>query len=249
MMLMDLITLFIIECQITTPPSTRRCLCFLLSTGSTLIQLYLSFDSSFSAPKSVDHSFRPNTYDKSPTCYWRSWYCWRGRIAFKNPRNAATHGSAWKRKNDFVHVKCTVEGSIPSEGRSVEERTELIHHKIDLVMKGSQEADERWLDSKVRCSPGGGDYTIICCTKGSQFSQQSSTNSTNWSRQLQNDCDVTELKEKLRNAEEEIRHLRLEKVSVKKKLNATKMELDSLIRSYDELQAEYNESGFLQVWW
>jgi chromosome segregation ATPase len=99
----------------------------------------------------------------------------------------------------------------------------------------------------VRCSPGGGDYTIICCTKGSQFSQQSSTNSTNWSRQLQNDCDVTELKEKLRNAEEEIRHLRLEKVSVKKKLNATKMELDSLIRSYDELQAEYNESGFLQV--
>jgi hypothetical protein len=27
------------------------------------------------------------------------------------------------------------------------------------------------------------------------------------------------------------------------------MELDSLIRSYDELQAEYNESGFLQVWW
>jgi hypothetical protein len=39
----------------------------------------------------------------------------------------------------------------------------------------------------------------------------------------------------------------LEKVSVKKKLNATKMELDSLIRSYDELQAEYNESGFLQV--
>jgi len=60
-----------------------------------------------------------------------------------------------------------------------------------------------------------------------------------WSRQLQNDRDVVEYKEKLHAAEEEIKALRLEKVSIQSEVNATNMELSALIREFDDLQEEY----------
>jgi kinesin family protein C1 len=63
--------------------------------------------------------------------------------------------------------------------------------------------------------------------------------SSGWNRQLQNDRDVAELKERLRSAEDEIDSIRLTKVSVEKELHGTKIELDSLYRSFDELQTEY----------
>ena len=62
-----------------------------------------------------------------------------------------------------------------------------------------------------------------------------------WNRQLQNDRDVADLKEKLRHSEEEIKFLRLEKVSVESELGGTQMELSSLTRTYAELSAEYEE--------
>ena len=60
-----------------------------------------------------------------------------------------------------------------------------------------------------------------------------------WSRYLQVERDVTDLKEKLQCAEEEIRAGRLDRVSVEKELHATKIELDSIVRAYEELQDEY----------
>lgn len=62
-----------------------------------------------------------------------------------------------------------------------------------------------------------------------------------WSRQLQNDRDVLEYKEKLHAAEEEIKALRLEKVSIQSEVNATNLELSALIREFDDLQFEYEE--------
>jgi kinesin family member C1 len=62
-----------------------------------------------------------------------------------------------------------------------------------------------------------------------------------WSRQLQNDRDVVELRGKLQNLEEEMTALRLAKVSVEKELHATKIELDAVIRSHEELQDEYDD--------
>ena len=61
-----------------------------------------------------------------------------------------------------------------------------------------------------------------------------------WSRYLQVERDVTDLKEKLQCAEEEIRASRLDRVSVEKELHATKIELDSIVRAYEELQEEYD---------
>ena len=118
-----------------------------------------------------------------------------------------------------------------------------LHLEIDSIMKGSQETDERYRDLIVKCDTLQEEVTKLrfAARKAASSLNTHQGDSTVWSRQLQNDRDVTDLKEKLRSAEEEIRHLRLEKVSVEKEVNATKMELDSLIRSYDELQAEYDE--------
>lgn len=60
-----------------------------------------------------------------------------------------------------------------------------------------------------------------------------------FSRQLQNDRALAEYKDKFRAAEEEIRALRLEKVSIESEVNATNMELAALIRDFDSLQEEY----------
>lgn len=60
-----------------------------------------------------------------------------------------------------------------------------------------------------------------------------------FSRQLQNDRALAEYKEKFRAAEEEIRALRLEKVSIESEVNATNLELAALIRDFDSLQEEY----------
>lgn len=65
--------------------------------------------------------------------------------------------------------------------------------------------------------------------------------SDNWSRQLQNDRDVQEFKDKLRSAEEEIKALRLEKVSIESEIKATNMQLSALMRDFDDMQREYDE--------
>ena len=63
----------------------------------------------------------------------------------------------------------------------------------------------------------------------------------NWNRRLQNDRDVQEYKDKLRAAEEEIKALRLEKVSIETEINATNIEMSALMRDFDALQEEFDE--------
>lgn len=65
--------------------------------------------------------------------------------------------------------------------------------------------------------------------------------SATWQRHLQQDSEVTELKEKLRSTEAELNYLRLEKVSVEKELHANKIELESLARNHEDLQNDYSE--------
>ncbi len=80
---------------------------------------------------------------------------------------------------------------------------------------------------------GYGGSVVVSC------SGEDNSSDMMWGRQLQNDRDVTEYKEKLRTAEEEIKALRLEKVSIESEVNATNMELSSLLRDFDSLQEEY----------
>ena len=63
---------------------------------------------------------------------------------------------------------------------------------------------------------------------------------TTWTRQLQNDRELAELKEKLNATLFDLETSRLEKVSVEKELHATKLELESIARTFEELQQEYD---------
>lgn len=62
-----------------------------------------------------------------------------------------------------------------------------------------------------------------------------------WKRQLQKDRDVAALKDKLRHAEDEIKDLRLFKVSVESDLQLVSSENSSLLRKYECLLSDYNE--------
>jgi kinesin family protein C1 len=116
--------------------------------------------------------------------------------------------------------------------------------EIDSLMQASREADERYRDLAVKYDAVTEELkNLRLSARKAAFSANANQADTNniWTRQLQNDREIDEVKDKLRHAEEEIKSLRLEKVSVEKEVNATKMELESIIRSYDELQAEYEE--------
>jgi|AntRauTorckE5430_2_1112549.scaffolds.fasta_scaffold00540_10 kinesin family protein C1 len=70
--------------------------------------------------------------------------------------------------------------------------------------------------------------------------ENSAGENDNWSRRLQNDREKEEYKDKLKAAEEEIKALRLEKVSIESEINATNIEMSALMRDFDDLQEEYD---------
>jgi len=115
--------------------------------------------------------------------------------------------------------------------------------EIESLKSSSKEADERFRDLELRYDALEEESKTLRfdARKAASTLNSQSDSTDNWSRQLQNDRDVLELKEKLRYAEYEIRALKLEKVSIESEVSATKMELDSLIRNYDELQAEFDD--------
>jgi kinesin family protein C1 len=116
--------------------------------------------------------------------------------------------------------------------------------EIEALKIAAREEDERHRDLQLQY-----DAIEVECKQlrheimkaSSSIYSSKSTDNSAWSRQLQNDRDVADLKAKLHHAEEENSAMRLQKVSVEKELHATKIELDSLLRNFDELQAEYEE--------
>jgi len=70
---------------------------------------------------------------------------------------------------------------------------------------------------------------------------ESTGGSSTWHRQLQNDRDVQDLKQKLRAAEDEINSLKLDKVSLESEVHATNIELGTVLKEFDDLEAEFKE--------
>ena len=66
--------------------------------------------------------------------------------------------------------------------------------------------------------------------------------SETWSRQLQNERDVADLRISLRDAEDEINALRLDKVSLEADLDATQRQLNAVQSSHEELLSEFNDN-------
>lgn len=117
--------------------------------------------------------------------------------------------------------------SLKLESRKANERYKDVQAKFEAA-----EEEVRHLKLQVRKAAS----SLNSSNHASAFS-----NPTGWSRQLQNDRDVADLKEKLRAAADDLDGMRLAKVSIEKELHATKIELDSMARAYEELQEEHDE--------
>jgi kinesin family protein C1 len=147
-----------------------------------------------------------------------------------------------KEKMELSMSKAPLEARFrQKEDTWVKEQSRLIQ-EIDSSRSSLRVAEERYRDLEVtydniydECK-----QLRLDVRKASSIRQNPHDNSM-WSRQLQNDRDLAEMKERLSAAEEEIDSVRLVKVSVEKELHATKIELDCLERNYDELQVEYEE--------
>ena len=123
----------------------------------------------------------------------------------------------------------------------IKEQNRLLQ-EIESARDSSREAHERYRDLQVKFDDISDEnkQLRVEVRKASSTRQVSSDNSL-WSRQIQNDRDLAEAREKLRAAEEEIGAIRLDKVSLEKELHATRIGFDALERNFDELQSEYNE--------
>ena len=119
------------------------------------------------------------------------------------------------------------------------ERLRLIQ-EIENSKASLREADEKYRDLQVEY-----DQAYDECVQLRQEVRKASSSRNNdnsiWSRQLQNDRDLSEVKEKLRAAEEEINSIRLARASIEKELHGTRIELTCLERNYDELKMEYDD--------
>lgn len=147
-----------------------------------------------------------------------------------------------KEKMDLSMSKAPLEARFrQKEDGWIKERTRLIQ-EIETSKDSLREADEKYRDLQVQY-----DQAYDECIQLRQevrkvsSSRQNSQENSLWSRQLQNDRDLAEMKEKLRAAEEEINSIRLAKASIEKELHGTRIELRCLERNFDELQAEYDE--------
>lgn len=114
--------------------------------------------------------------------------------------------------------------------------------EIESSKVSLRDADEKYRDLQVQYDQAY-DECIQLRQEVRKASSSRNTNNDNsiWSRQLQNDRDLADIKEKLRTAEEEINSIRLAKASLEKELHGTRIELSCLERNYEELKAEYDE--------
>lgn len=124
----------------------------------------------------------------------------------------------------------------------MKEQSRLLQ-EVDSLTQAGQLANERYRDLEAQHEAKEEEIRQLRLQvrkeSSSLYTSNASGNSSDWSRHLQRDRDVAELKEKLQSAEEEIRAGRLDRVSVEKELHATKIERDSILRAYEELQEEY----------
>ena len=150
-----------------------------------------------------------------------------------------------KEKIALSMAKAPLENRFREKEEAWQKESTRLYQEIDGLTKAAREADEQYRDLEVKYEATLEECKQLRLAVRKASSTVHSTNSADinstWSRQLQNDRDVAELREKLRYAEEEIESIRLAKASVESELHGTKIELDALSRNFEELRAEYEE--------
>jgi kinesin family protein C1 len=151
-----------------------------------------------------------------------------------------------KEKIDLSMAKAPLENRFREKEEAWQKESSRLYQEIDGLTQAAREADEQYRDLEVKYEATFEEckQLRLAVRKASSTAHSSNgtmENNTAWSRQLQNDRDVAELREKLRYAEEEIESIRLAKASVESELHGTKIELEALSRNFEELQQEYEE--------
>ncbi len=119
-----------------------------------------------------------------------------------------------------------------------------LHDEIENLKLNAKEADERYrsLEHKYNEVEAIGKQVLLEIRRqGSNTTAFSSDDVSTWSRQVQNDLDAQELRQRLRSAEEEIKSLKIGKVSLESEVHATQLELGALVKDYNDLEEEYRE--------
>ena len=113
--------------------------------------------------------------------------------------------------------------------------------EIDALKASIKEADERFRSLELAKSTVEEENTKLNLenmkANSTVASVKTSADNSAWSRQLANDKEIEELKERLDGAKEEIQSLKLDKISLESDCSATNMEFKSLSNKYAELQA------------
>lgn len=119
-----------------------------------------------------------------------------------------------------------------------------LHDEIENLKLNAKEADERYRSLEHKYN----EVEVIrkqllleIRRQGSTTTAFSSDGVNSWSQQVQNDRDAQELRQRLRSAEEEIKSLKLEKVSLESEVHATQLELGALVKDYNDLEEEFRE--------
>jgi len=149
-----------------------------------------------------------------------------------------------REKIDLSMAKAPLENRFRQKEEAWKKEEARLYQEIDALAQASKESDERYRDLEVKYDAKDEEckQLRLAVRKASSSVHANQVNdNSSWSRQLQNDRDVAELRDKLRHAEEEIEAIRLAKASVESELHGTKIELEALVRNFEELQSDYDE--------
>lgn len=147
-----------------------------------------------------------------------------------------------KEKMDLSMSKAPLEARFrQKEDAWMKERARLVQD-IESSRLSLRQADDKYCDLQVQYDQAHNEcIQLRQDLRKVSSSRQNSKDSALWSRQIQNDQDHRDMKEKLRASDEELKSTRLAKTSLEKELHATKIEFDCLERNNIKLQAEYEE--------
>ena len=155
-----------------------------------------------------------------------------------------------KEKMELSMSKAPLEARFRQKEDLWEKDRSSLMDQIESSKASLREADEKYCDLKAQYETATEEvvhlrHEVRKASSSSRIATERSgtaaaDNNSLWGRQLQNDRDLAEMKDKLQSAEEEIDGIRLAKVSLEKELHATRIELRCLERNYDELKLEYD---------
>lgn len=157
-----------------------------------------------------------------------------------------------REKLDLTKSKAPLEARFRQKEDSWVRERKRLFQEIDQLKVSIKTADEQFRSLELKSSALEEErnklkYEALKASINSKQEKESQQNqssdvSETWSRQLQNDRDVADLRMALRDAEDEIGALRLDKVSLEADLDATQRQLYTLQSSHDELVAEFDNN-------